>query len=248
MTFPIALQLYSLREAAAQDYAAVVRKVAEMGYQGVETAGFPGTTPEAAGKLFGELGLKVPSAHVFPPPTGDKLKEALDTLAAIGCRRIISGFGPKDFASVELTMHSIDILNQAHSEAAAHGIRFGVHNHWWEYVQVEGIYPYELMLKHLHPEIEFEVDTYWVRTAGVDPAQVVSRMGKRASLLHMKDGPAVKDQPMTAVGDGVVDVPAILAAGKGNAEWLIVEIDRCATDMAEACRKSYEYLKRIQEA
>jgi hypothetical protein len=53
MSAPIALQLYSLRELLNIDYAAGIRKVAEIGYAGVETAGFPGTTPQAAAQLFG---------------------------------------------------------------------------------------------------------------------------------------------------------------------------------------------------
>jgi hypothetical protein len=47
---------------------------------------------------------------------------------------------------------------------------------------------------------------------------------------------------MTALGEGVVDIPAIVAAGAGSTEWLVVELDRCATDMMEAVHKSYQYL------
>ena len=110
MSKPIALQLYSLREAAAKDFEAVVRQVAAMGYDGVETAGFPGTTPQAAGKLFRELGLKVPSAHIFPPPTGAKLDEAIDALAAIGCQRIVSGYGKDNFKTLDDTKRSIAVF------------------------------------------------------------------------------------------------------------------------------------------
>ena len=95
MSKPIALQLYSLREAAAKDYAAVVRQVATMGYDGVEPAGFPGTTAQAAGQLFKELGLKVPAAHIFPPALGAKAAEAADTLAAIGCRSLRHRLRPR---------------------------------------------------------------------------------------------------------------------------------------------------------
>ncbi len=113
MPTPIALQLYSLREAAAQDYESVVRRVAAMGYEGVEPAGFPNTTPQAAGKLFKELGLAVPSAHISPPPRGEKLQEALDTLAAIGCRRIVAGFGPDQFKTLDDTRRRCDIFTEA---------------------------------------------------------------------------------------------------------------------------------------
>jgi sugar phosphate isomerase/epimerase len=67
-------------------------------------------------------------------------------------------------------------------------------------------------------------------------------MGKRAPLLHLKDGPVSKDLPMTAVGKGKLDWKSIVAAGDGNSEWLIVELDSCATDMMEAVKDSYQYV------
>ena len=64
MTAPVALQLYTLRNAAQEDFEGTVCKVADIGYVGVELAGFPGTTVEAARKLFDELELEVCSAHL----------------------------------------------------------------------------------------------------------------------------------------------------------------------------------------
>ena len=55
MTAPLAVQLYSVREALARDFDGVVRQIADMGYAGVETAGFPGTTPQAAARLFQDV-------------------------------------------------------------------------------------------------------------------------------------------------------------------------------------------------
>ena len=244
MSKPIALQLYSLREAAAKDFEAVVRQVAAMGYDGVEPAGFPGTTAQAAGKLFKELGLKVPSAHIFPPPTGAKAAEAADICAAIGCQRIVSGFGKDNFKTLDDTKRSIAVFNQTYAEAKARGLAFAVHNHWWEYLVVEGQYPYQIMLREMDPGIQLEIDTYWVQTGGVDPVKAIQESGKRATLLHIKDGPATTTEPMQALGTGIIDIPAIIKAAT-HCEWLIVELDRVAGDMAEACAKSAKYLKTI---
>ncbi|HOU13321.1 MAG TPA: sugar phosphate isomerase/epimerase [Anaerolineae bacterium] len=242
MTSPIGLQLYSVREYAQQHgFEAAVRKVAAMGYVGVEPAGFPGTTAEAAGKLFKELGLVAPSAHTGLP-LGDTKNEVLDAMRAIDCPRIITGKGPADFETLDKIKATCDLFNQANQVARENGMTFGIHNHWWEYIQVAGRYVYHVMLELLDPTIFFELDTYWIKTAGVDPAQVVREMGARAPFLHIKDGPCVKSEPMTAVGDGVVDVPAVVEAGEGHTAWLVVEIDRCAGDMMEAVAKSYSYL------
>ena len=121
MAAPIALQLYSVREALALDFAGVVRKVADMGYLGVETASFPGTTPKEAARLFGELGLVVTSAHL-PLPLGEKQQEVLDTMADLGCERLISAYlSPESYGTVEQIKRNCDLLNEANSVARAHG-------------------------------------------------------------------------------------------------------------------------------
>ena len=242
MTVPVALQLYSVREALAKDFTGVMKKVADIGYVGVEPIfDLPGTTIPEAAKLFQELGFEVPSAHT-PLPTGEDADRVLDFMAAMGCQRIVSGKGPDSFETMGLIKQTCDLFNEAHAVAAENGLAFGIHNHWWEFLQVEGRYVYQVMLEHLDPGVFFEVDTYWIKAAGVDPAQVVKEFGPRAPLLHIKDGPAVKDEPQVAVGDGVLDFPSIVQAGEGAAEWLIVELDHCATDMMEAVEKSYQYL------
>jgi sugar phosphate isomerase/epimerase len=98
------------------------------------------------------------------------------------------------------------------------------------------------MMKHLSPDVLFELDCYWIKTGGPDPAAVVREVGARAPLLHIKDGPCKKGEPMTAVGDGIIDWAPVVQASAGTAEWLIVELDSCKTDMMEAVRKSYNYL------
>ena len=77
---------------------------------------------------------------------------------------------------------------------------------------------------------------------GADPTAVLTDLGARARFLHVKDGPADSPKsPMTAVGSGVLDFPPILDAG-ASAEWHVVELDRCATDMFEAIEQSYRHL------
>jgi sugar phosphate isomerase/epimerase len=242
MTAPIALQLYSVREAIVErGYDSIVRQVAEIGYVGVEPAGFPGTTPQRAGKLFAKLGLQVPSAHVALP-IGEDRQEVLETMAAIGSRRIVSGRGPDQFKTQDAIRETCDLFNEASAVAAAKGMQFGIHNHWWEYLQVGERYAYEVMLDLLDPAILFEIDTYWVQAAGLDPADIVRQMGARAPLLHIKDGSTDRQDPMTAIGEGAMDFPRIVEAAGDHVQWMIVELDRCATDMLEAVEKSYRYL------
>jgi sugar phosphate isomerase/epimerase len=225
----------------AEDFSGVVKKVADIGYVGVEPIFRLPVTPVEAAKLFQNLGLAVPSAHV-PLPIGEDKDKVLDFAAIMGCKYLVSGKGPDDFRTLDQIKRTCDLFNQAHAAAAESGLVFGVHNHWWEYLQVEGRYAYQVMLEHLDPGVVFQIDTYWVQTAGPDPAQVVQEFGSRAPLLHIKDGPAVKGESMLPIGDGVMDFPSIVEAAAGTVEWMIVELDRCDMDMVEAVDKSYQYL------
>ncbi|MEM7128957.1 MAG: sugar phosphate isomerase/epimerase [Chloroflexota bacterium] len=242
MTAPIGIQLYTVRDAMNEDFTATVTKIAEMGYVGVETAGFPGTTPEGAAKLFAKLGLQVSSAH-SPLPVGDNKNQVLDAMAALSTKRLVCPALMRDkFDTIDGIKEVCDVLNEAVAVCNANDLQLGYHNHWWEYLTVEGTPANQVMLENLDSSIYFELDTYWIQVGGQSPVETITSLGERAPLLHIKDGPATNDGDMTAVGSGVIDVPAIIAAGKEHAEWLIVELDRCATDMMEAVQESYTYL------
>ena len=104
MPAPIALQLYTVRDALARNFKDVVTCVAEIGYVGVETAGFPGTTPEEASDLFADLGLEVCSAHT-QLPVGKQKNVVIELAQALEIKRIVSstprdGFDSMDPANV----------------------------------------------------------------------------------------------------------------------------------------------------
>lgn len=240
MTKPIALQLYSVRDVLSKDFEGAVRQVAAMGYAGVETAGFPGTTPQAAAQLFKSLGLQVPSAHL-----GLQLwqsSEALDIAGALGVKYAVCPSTPREqYTSLDNVRRICDQLNAINAKARAAGLTFVYHNHWFEYQPIDGQFPYQVMLERLDPTIQFELDTYWAETAGVKAVDALHELGARVPLVHIKDGPLSIEKNMTAVGAGQMDIPAVVAAS-GAAEWLVVEIDRCDTDMMVAAEESVQYL------
>jgi sugar phosphate isomerase/epimerase len=240
----ISLQLYSVREMAAVDFASAVRKIAALGFQGVETAGFPGTTPQAAGALFKELGLEVVASH-SGLPEGDAGAAQIDAVAACGSPLyIVPWVKPEHIATVDLTKQFCDRLNAAARACKARGLGFGYHNHWMEMADLGGTYVYQVMNQHLDPAILWEVDTYWSLVAGLDPARVVTELGSRAQLLHLKDGPGNREQPMVALGTGVMDFPSLLKAAK-YMQAPIIEFDRCAGDILADLKASVEYLKKF---
>lgn len=243
MPAPIAVQLYSLREEAAKDFPAVLARLGEIGYVGVEPAGLHDLDAEQFSKCIADAGLSVCSAH-GAMPLGDDANAALDFQQAIGSDDLVVAFLPPDRFGDRAAVESVaDELNRALENVKARGMTLGYHNHYWEFSsQIDGQSAHALLYELLAPEIFAEIDLYWARVGGADPLQVVRDLGPRARFLHVKDGPADSPKsPMTAVGAGEMDFPPILEAATA-AEWHIVELDRCATDMFDAVEQSYRHL------
>jgi sugar phosphate isomerase/epimerase len=243
MRAPIAVQLYSLREAAGRDFAAVIERVGRIGYAGVELAGLHGMAPAEARARIADAGMEIASAHV-QLPRGDAAARVLDEQDALGNRTLVVAFVPPDRFKTEDGVRRVAAeLNECAANARARGMSLGYHNHWWEFELAHGgRSAHEILMSELDSDVFAEVDTYWAAVGGRDPAKVVAELGPRARLLHLKDGPADGfKSPMTAVGEGVLDFAAIVAAG-ADVKWHVVELDACATDMFEAIEKSYRWL------
>lgn len=241
MAKPISLQLYTLREASAKDFPAVLRAVADIGYGGVEFAGLHGHDPKEIKKLVDDLGLKVSSSHTgFPAP--DNFAQIAETEMALGNKHVITGFGPAQFETMDGVRESAEKFQKAASLIGPLGLKFGMHNHWWEFHKVDGRRVFDILMEEA-PAMFSELDVYWCAYGDDDPVKVIEQYKSRMPLLHIKDGSLEKDKPHLAVGDGVLDMPAIIGAADPNIlEWVIVELDNFDGDMFEAVRRSYDYL------
>lgn len=246
MTKPLAVQLYSLRDALQTDVPGVLKRVAEMGYLGVEVfGGIPLAVPEVV-SILNDLDLKVESGH-FPLPFAEDAQPALTAAAAYEISYyVIPYMPPEHFATADAVKQTAERLNKANEIVKAEGYALAYHNHEFEFTRFDdGSIAFDHLLDALDPSILLEVDVYWVKVGQQRPAALVKRLGERAKLLHIKDGPANpehRDAPMTAVGAGTVDIPAVVEASGDHAEWLVVELDHCATDMLTAVEESYNYL------
>ncbi len=247
---PISLQLYTLRDMSEKDFPGVIRAVGDIGYFGVEPAGFYGLHPAELRRMVEDQGMVVSSSH-GPWATPDNLPEVIDTAAALGVDLVSSGFGQKDFADRDAIRRTADRVNAMHETLSEAGLTLFLHNHWWEFEALEepgGAGPrlkYDLFAE-LCSKVSFEIDTYWAANFGAnDPAAVVERYAARTPLLHIKDGPLVRDAPMVAVGKGKMPTRKVIeAADKDVLRWVVVELDQCATDMLQAVRESYDWLTR----
>ena len=216
------------------------------GFAAVELAPLPpGLTPARLAESLARHGLAVVSIH-GDLPTPATIGHWADLARECRCSKVIWHGWPRDprFDSLAGVRDLVAACNAAGTLARDHGLAFGMHNHWWEFEPLEGDRPIRLLHEGLHPDVFWQLDVYWAQTAGADPAGVLAELGQRVRSIHWKDGPCVHGRPMTALGQGKVDVPRILRALTHPVDW-VIELDECATDPLEAARQSRVYLESL---
>jgi len=239
---PISVQLYTLREASKTDFAGVLKRVAAIGYKGVEPAGFYNYSARELRKVVEDLGMVISSSHT-PWAKPGNLQEIIDTAGILGLDMAAAGFGAGEFKDLNAIKSTAETVNGIVAALKKAGLKLFMHNHWWEFCMVEGRLAFDRFAE-LCPDVLFELDVYWAANfAANDPVREVAKFKKRIPLLHLKDGLLIRDVPMTAVGKGKLDFPAIVgAADPAVLRWNVVELDSCATDMFQAVEDSYRYL------
>lgn len=247
MSLPTSVQLYSVRNLLGEDRDGTLRRIAEIGYPSVEPYN-PTDDPQGFRKVVDDLGVTVSSTHA-----GALLKEEagpiFDAVNTLGTNLAIvpGGIPAEEFTTRDGLQRTADTLNGLADKGRAHGIEIGYHNHWWEIEpRVEDRHAIEVLADLLDPAVFLQIDTYWAAVGGADAPALLGRLGDRVRSLHVKDGPVVKGQPHTALGAGVMPVPAILAAAPDAQR--IVELDDCATDIVDALAESITYLKSLESA
>lgn len=244
----IALQQWTFRDAISENADQAFGKIADFGIEGIETAFWPEHIGlEKGAELLKSHGLPVISIHA-ELPVGDEKDSMLRMADLYDCQNMVWHGWPEDprYHSYDGIHELAEVYNEAASWMSDQGLSLGLHNHWWEFKEIDGQLPFYMLLDHIDPSIFFEIDTYWTKYAGQDPAKVITDFGDRAKMLHMKDGQAKsEDGPMVALGTGVQDFPSIISAAKANVEWYIVEFDSCESDLFVAVEQSVEYLKGL---
>lgn len=237
---PPAVQLYSVREQLPGDRKGVLRRIAAAGYGAVEAVSVL-SDPDGMRADLDAAGLTVCSVHAIP--SGEQADGLLAAAKTLGAGTVIvPHLPPARFATAESIAGVATELNQMAARAADAGLRFGYHNHDFELSSIVAGRPaLEVLASSLDDGVLLEIDTYWAAVGGQDVPALLRRLGDRVRFLHVKDGPITREDPMTAVGAGRMPIAEILAAAP-SAEWHIVELDRCTTDMLTAVEQSLQWL------
>jgi len=240
----VGLQLYTVRDLLKQDMERTLARIAEIGYQEVEFAGYFDQQPKAIRAMLDRCGLKAPSAHVDAAMLTGEWDQIFADARTIGHEYVVVAWtAPEQRRTLGDYQKLAARFNRAGDAARHEGLTFGYHNHDFEFVPLEGKVPYDTLVDETDPKlVKFELDLFWIRKAGHDPLGAFARWPKRFPLVHVKDMTA--DGRMVDVGAGVIDWKAIFARKKqAGIEHFFVEHDE-PPDPVWSATASYRYLSR----
>lgn len=264
---PVALQLYSVRDAMSADLEGTLRAVSEMGYDGVETAGLFDKTPEEFAALLKKYNLTPVSAHVPVSEFENDLESTCAAYAALGVMNVSLPYvEPVKLPTREGYPAFRALIIKTAAELKKYGITLSYHNHDFEFEKADGRNLLDILYEDLDESIlQTQIDTCWANVGGENPSEYVLSYAGRCPTVHLKDFDGVKGENMYALigidddkpagefgfrpcGYGKQDIKSIIsAAEKAGAKWLIVEQDNPSLDKTplECAEMSIEYLKEI---
>ena len=248
MQHPIAVQMYSVREAARQDLLEALRRVAKIGYGGIELAGLFGQSPQHVAQTLQELNLQCVGSHVPLQELQNNLSSVIDTHHQLEAKFLACPWLPPELRQDETGYRKLaQDLNYIGERCHANGLTFCYHNHDFEFAKFGDKFALDILLEQTDPAyVQFEPDCYWIRFVGLDPAEYIRRWQGRTPLVHLKDMTATSPPTSAEVGNGILNWPTIFeAAQEGQAQWYIVEQDESAGDPFESIEQSFNNLKNL---
>ncbi|AWB45135.1 sugar phosphate isomerase/epimerase [Paenibacillus sp. CAA11] len=245
----VGLQLYTVREQLEQDFEGTLQRIAELGYQGVEFAGFYGRTAEQVQEILQKTGLKALGAHTPYARLKNHLDEEIAFNKQIGNSYLIFPYLAEEDRN--RWDEIIEDIRKIGLKCQQQEMTLFYHNHEFELTSsLEGEPVLDKIFGRVPAsQLQVELDACWVHYAGYDPLEYIMKYAGRLPLLHLKDMITRPDGSAETVelGQGEVEIKRIADAGiSAGVEWLIVEQDFCAKPPMESIELSMKWLRTYQ--
>jgi sugar phosphate isomerase/epimerase len=241
------VQLYTVRDSMATDMEKTLQAIAGIGYQEVEFAGYYGHRPDETRGMLERFGLSAPSTHVNGETVQEDPAPFADLAAEVGHDYVtIAYMQAENRQTADDWKRWAEVSNRLGEACRERGMRAAYHNHDFELQPVDGIVPFEVLLEETDAALlDFEVDFYWVRRAGMEVRDVLAMAPERMVMSHIKDMDPAGN--MAVVGDGTIDFAGILADPVASSmKHCFVEHDT-PIDAFRSVAASHFVLKKILE-
>lgn len=245
-SIPVSVQLWTLRDEVDRDFVGTLRKVAEIGYAGVEFAGYGAFSAGELRKVLDDLGLKASGSHVGIEALIADLPRQMDYCREIGSEFLICPWLPDEMRTdAQAYLRTAETLDRIGAECRRNGLAFCYHNHDFEFQRFDGKYGLDILYEATNPQdVQAQLDVYWVKRGGGDPAAYIRKYAGRCPLVHLKDMADDADRSFAEVGTGILDFDSIFTAcQEAGVRWYVVEQDVCKRPPLESVRISFENLR-----
>ncbi len=247
MTIPMGLQLYSVREDCARYLPSALKAIAEMGYDGVEFAGYYGYSATNLRRLLDNYGLKCCGTHTsLASLQGYELDSTIEFNQILGNKYLIVPSLPEQYrASNEAWKTTAGLFNQIAEQLKPHGMVTGYHNHFIEFNPVDGAIPLDVFFGNCSPDVVMQIDIGNAIHGGGDPIDFLRRYPGRSITVHLKEYAAGYDKAL--IGEGQVNWSEVfsLCENDGGTEWYIIEQESYAFPPLECVKKCRENLRKM---
>jgi sugar phosphate isomerase/epimerase len=243
----IGVQLYTVRKEMEKDFEGTLRRIARLGFTEVEFAGLFGKDPKKIRQLLKELKMRAVASHIDWQRLKNDPAGAIRETKELGAKyMVLAWFPPAERKTLEQWNDWVKLLNRVGKMSFQQGIKLLYHNHEFEFVPIEGIRPFDILLKDVDRRyVGFEIDIYWLMLAGEDIFSLFSRYPKGFPLVHIKDMSKTKKE-MVDVGDGKINFGEIFAQQKkSGTKHFFVEHDNSENPF-KTLERSFEYLRKLR--
>ena len=242
---PIALQLYSVREDCAKDFIGTIKAVSEMGYEGVEFAGYYNLEAKDIRKILDDFNLKVAGSHLgINTLLGDELKKTVEFNSILGNKFLVVPALPPEYTKTkEGWLKIAELLADISEKVKPYGMRVGYHNHDIEFRPIDGEIPWDLLFQNTSKDVIMQLDIGNAMHGSADPVEILKKYPGRAVTVHLKEYPFTAP----AIGEGEVKWEEIfnLCETIGGTEWYIVEYETPGRPPLESVRRCIENLRKM---
>lgn len=268
--FLLGIQLFTVRNELAEDFVGTLKKIKEMGYDGIEFGGtICGYSAAEVKKICKEIGLIPFSAHIT---LVDMLKnpDILKIYQEIGCDYTVIPYLEEGYRPGEPKFNDvIEGAKMLGKKANELGMKMCYHNHDFEFDKIGDEYAIDVIYREVAADLlQPEFDTCWVKVSGVEPVDYIRKYAGRQEILHLKDYVGGRTENMYGligidenevkdtggkfefrpVGYGVQNFSEILEAAKEvGIKWVIVEQDQPSMGKTplECAEMSINYLNSL---
>lgn len=242
MTNKLYAQLWSVNDFATKDFLGTLRQIAEMGYHGVEFAGYFDTPAKEMKNHLDELGLYAISSHVGIDNIKTNLEAEIEYLNTLGSKYLVCPGA--DISTVENAKIYADLFNKVGEKCKKSGLIFAYHNHDHEFKLDGGQYPLEVLFDNADPQlVKQQPDVYWVAYAGLDAVEYIKKNKDRCPIIHLKQIENYHTKANVDAGSGIIDFAKIMEIASQSDFVYEQERSSSGTSLSNM-KKSFDYITR----